>query len=163
MTKSTGKNKICAFSNILVPLDGSDNEYKALRYAVQLAITNNANLTLLHVVEEPRYIIPEGESYAVPKRIVDYGENVLSIGKDLVGKSNVKTKLQLLKGNPAERIFQYSNKGNFDLIVMGTRGLSRMKSMVFGSVSDKLVHFSKCHIMLIRPDTRIEPGRRYLF
>ena len=90
MTRSRGKSKFNAFSNILVPLDGSDNGYKALRYAVPLATTNNPNLTLLHVVSELRYIIPEGESYAVPKRIVDYGENVLSTGKDLVKKIKCK-------------------------------------------------------------------------
>ena len=37
-----------------------------------------------------------------------------------------------------------------------------MKAMVFGSISDKLIHFTKCHFMLIRPDTKIEPSRRVL-
>lgn len=163
MAGSRYRNKERLFYKILVPIDGSNNAYKALEYAVQLAKRYDAKLTLLHVVEEPRYVIPEGESFAVPKRIVEYGEQVLSMGKDIAGRSGVKVQSELLRGNPAERILAYANKGNFDLIIMGTRGLSRIKSLLFGSVSDKVIHYGKCHVLLIRPDPKIEPGARWLF
>lgn len=56
----------------------------------------------------------------------------------------------LLQGNPGSIILNYCGKENYDIIVMGSRGMGKFKELVLGSVSSKVVHHSRCPVMIIR-------------
>ena len=59
-------------------------------------------------------------------------------------------KIQLEFGNPAETIIEIAEKGNYDLIVVGSRGLSSVKRFFLGSVSDDISHHAKCSVLIVR-------------
>ena len=128
-------------SKILVAIDGSESSEKALEYAVQLAKKHKAKVKLLNVQESKLFDLK-------PKVVREVGEHVLS---DAAAKvKGLKLNTQLEFGNPAETIIEVAEKGSYDLIVVGSRGLSSVKRFFLGSVSDDISHHAKCSVLIVR-------------
>ena len=53
-------------------------------------------------------------------------------------------------GHTGEEILKAADKGKFDLIVIGARGLSGAKSAFLGSVSNHVMHQSKIPVMVVK-------------
>lgn len=64
------------------------------------------------------------------------------------GLSNIKT--YVVGGEPAPEILHYAQSEDADLIVMGSRGLGDVKSLMLGSVSHKVLQQSKCPCLLTK-------------
>jgi nucleotide-binding universal stress UspA family protein len=128
-------------SKILVAVDGSENANKALRYAVELAQRLNAEVTVMNVMERRLFGLK-------PKVAQNVGEQILSKAFDEVKGVNATKRLE--SGNPAEKIIEIAHKEKFDLIVVGSRGLSRTKRFFLGSVSDDVSHHAHCSVLIIR-------------
>jgi len=128
-------------SKILVAVDGSESAEKALKYAVQLAKKHKAKVTLLNVGESKLFGFK-------PEVAREVGEHILS---DAAAKvKGLKLNTQLEFGNPAETIIEVAEKGNYDFIVVGSRGLSSVKRFFLGSVSDDISHHAKCSVLIVR-------------
>ena len=56
----------------------------------------------------------------------------------------------LLKGNPALIILDFCKNGKYDLIIMGNRGMGKIREIILGSVSSKILHNSSCPVLLIK-------------
>ena len=56
----------------------------------------------------------------------------------------------LKRGDAATEIIEYVKAEKINMIVTGSRGLSRLKSWLMGSVSRKLVHYSDCSVLVVR-------------
>lgn len=69
--------------------------------------------------------------------------------KELTSRG-IRTKTLLRRGSPSVQILKASK--DFDLIVMGSRGLGRLRSLMLGSVSNSVVQQSKVPILIIRPE-----------
>ena len=57
---------------------------------------------------------------------------------------------ELLQGQPANEICNYAKENDIDLIVIGNRGLSGLKKLVMGSVSDKVTHLAECPVLVVK-------------
>jgi nucleotide-binding universal stress UspA family protein len=69
--------------------------------------------------------------------------------REAIGDSGaVAGDVQLL-GDPAEEIVRYAEDDPGVMVIMGRRGLSRMKSLVLGSVSDKVSRHAKSPVTII--------------
>ncbi len=128
-------------SKILVAVDGSQSAEKALEHAVQLAKKHKANLTLLNVGESKLFGFK-------PEMVRDAGKRILSDATDKV--KGLKLNSQLEFGNPAETIIDIAEKGNYDLIIVGSRGISNVKRFFLGSVSDDVSHHAKSSVFIVR-------------
>lgn len=58
----------------------------------------------------------------------------------------------LLWGDAATEILEYTKEHNIDLIVAGSRGLSRMRGWLLGSVSRKLVHYANSSVLIVKSE-----------
>lgn len=148
--------------NILVPIDGSKPSIKALDMALSLAEMYSANLVVLNVVPavEPIHLCTSPSGAAISLIGLDsylkgtYTKHeamladVLQNAKNLKPHVNISIKLEF--GNPAKIIILMAKLGNFDLIVMGHRGLSKIRELVLGSVSHQVVHNAECSVMIIK-------------
>ena len=56
----------------------------------------------------------------------------------------------LKRGDAATEIIDYVKEQKIDLIVIGSRGLSHIRSWLMGSVTRKLVHYSECSVLVVR-------------
>lgn len=136
---------------ILVAHDGSKSSDKALKKAVEMAISLNASLTVLSVIPE-LYLTELSDAdrskifNALSKETADAMEK---IRKALSGKS-IEVKTLIRQGDPAEKILETAQKMKADLIVTGSHGKHGTKKFLLGSVSSKVVDYSKCPVMVVK-------------
>jgi len=134
--------KKTTLSNLLVCIDGSEHSFKAFEYSAKLAEKMKSKITLINV-QEPRIY-----DYA-PKTAEDLGEKILSNALNSIGKKKLKIEKRVEFGVPSDKIVRISEKGNYDLIVLGSRGLGTVKRFLLGSVSDDVSHKAKCSVLII--------------
>ena len=135
--------------NILVPLDGSKNSFKALTKAIYLAKKCDASITALYVLrvayDNPNLLyVPQTQNEL--KKV----EKFLDAAKKQVSKNSIGFKKKTLFGHEAKQIVDFAQKQKFDLIVMGARGHSRIKQMILGSISNMVVHSSKIPVLVVK-------------
>lgn len=141
--------------SILVPVDGSEHSVKALTLAVDIAEKYDASLSVLFVASHK---INEDLRHYTAHELNSKDDSDVSeqIGKSTINrminklKSNVVIKPVVLFGNPAAQIIEYSMDNNFDMVVMGNRGLSDIKGMMMGSVSRRVRRLVKCAFVSIK-------------
>jgi len=135
--------------NILVPIDGSKNSFKALTKAIYLAKKCDASITALYVLRVA-YDNPDLVYVPQTQNELKKVEKFLSTAKNQVTKNSVSFKKKILFGHEAKRIIDFAQKQRFDLIVMGARGRGVMKQMFLGSVSNTVVHNSNVPVLIIK-------------
>lgn len=136
---------------ILIAHDGSKSSDKALKKAVEIAVNFNASLTVLSVI--PELYLTELSDVdrnrifnSLSKETTDAMEK---IRKSLSGKS-IDVKTLIRQGDPAEKILETAQKMKADLIVTGSHGKHGTKKFLLGSVSSKIVDYSKCPVMVVK-------------
>ncbi|HSA73192.1 MAG TPA: universal stress protein [Nitrososphaeraceae archaeon] len=140
------------FSKILVAVDGSDNSYRALDAALLFSEKLGSKVTAIHVME----IVPvlHIESEKLLRELLDAykKENQLILSKcsEIATKKGLSINTILLQGNPGSTIIDFCEKEKCDMIVMGSRGMGKFKELILGSVSSKVVHHSRCPVLVIR-------------
>jgi nucleotide-binding universal stress UspA family protein len=134
--------KTSTLSNILVCVDGSDHAMKALNYALSLAEKMGSKMTLLNVQETRLH-------KASPDAAMELGGRILTESSDTVEKRKLTAERRLEYGVPSEVIVGAAEKGNHDLIVLGSRGLGTVKRFLLGSVSDDVSYKAKCSVLIV--------------
>ena len=140
-------------SKILVPVDGSENSFRALEQAIFLATKiQEAQITVVYIIED----LPSLYIYSpkiIEKLHADYKSEytkILERCKEMASNSGININTVLLEGDPASKIIGYSEMEKFDLIIIGSRGMGKFKEVIIGSVSNKVLHHAKCSVMLVR-------------
>lgn len=154
------------FEKILVPLDGSEHSLKALEQAVQIAKKFGGKLTLLHVysvtitpviVPEPTTLTPPGIPVMAPAEISKVaeasrraGNRILADGEEKAKAEGVEVEKLLEEGHVVHEVVRIAKEGNFGLIVIGARGISHVREMLLGSVTDGVLHHAPCPVLVIK-------------
>jgi nucleotide-binding universal stress UspA family protein len=143
------------YNKILVPLDGSKFSESSLEHVKTIAAgCKTREVILLKVVEPLRgsySTIAEEIQAQSDTKAVDLSREYLSrIAADL-NKVGINTKAEILKGDPASEILDYSNKNCVDLIIMATRGESGVMRWLLGSVSERVVLHASIPIITVSP------------
>jgi nucleotide-binding universal stress UspA family protein len=147
-------------SRILVPLDGSKYADKALDWALDLAEKYDASIELLTVIPLLQtFTTGEYSRHGslpllgpTPDELRERAGNMLAeaLSKAKKSKPGLRISTEVLEGRPSEKIVQSADKGDFDLIVMGSRGLGGVKEFFLGSVSDRVADEAKCPVVVVR-------------
>lgn len=137
---------------ILVPVDGSDNSKRALDEALSMAKGTGASITIIHVIDLPPTVYVESQKLLdqLTAKFRQESARVLDDYKAIAEKRGAKTEAVVMEGDPAEEIVRYANDGNFGMIVMGSRGLGKLKEIVLGSTSRKVLHNAKCPVLIVK-------------
>ena len=157
------------FKKILVPLDGSEHSSRALETAAQVAKKFHAQLTLLHVysfvapvmVAESftqatsglpviRSSLTPADLAEMEKEARQVGERILIEAKEKLASEGIIVDSSLTEGNPVQEITRIAKEGTFDLIVMGIRGIGKLKELLVGSVSDGVIKQSSCPVLIVK-------------
>jgi len=147
------------FRNILVAIDGSPAATAALDEAIELARSEGARLVLISVATPPRwrYSGPPYVPYPTEQDLERAAWEVLERAEALV-PADVAVSSMVGAGPPAAAIVARAENGGHDLVVMGSRGLGPVGSLLLGSVSRAVVARSPVPV-LIAGRRRDEPGR----
>lgn len=137
------------FSKILVAIDGSESAKKAFTTSIYLASISKCKLDVIHVVSCEF----GGDSAASLELVNDLkikANSMLEEYKKDALEKGIQPKFMLEIGDPANMIIEIVNSKDYDLVVLGTRGMNVFKELVLGSVSIKVMHHAKCPVMVVR-------------
>ena len=138
------------FRKILCPTDFSAPSHVALAKACELAAHFNAPLSLFHVVPPligvELYSVVEFEKESLDAARAQMDElAALHIPPDIVHHTVVRLGI-----TEAEEIVREADAEGADLIVMSTHGLTGWRHMVFGSVTENVLHLANCPVLVVR-------------
>ncbi len=140
---------------ILVPTDFSEYSQVAVRYGCEFARRFDAELHLLHVLQDIVALVPEpGLTFPPPGDYVkDLRDSAQVALEKLPGKDvDLPTKVvrELRDGPAFVEIIRYAKANKIDLIVLGTHGRSGLAHMLMGSVAERVVRKASCPVLSVR-------------
>jgi nucleotide-binding universal stress UspA family protein len=138
------------FERILVPLDGSEQSIWALGKAVQIAKLAGGVITLIHVYSVSSFAITPNQVFEYVQSMRKYGESVLEDGKKKAEAEGVQAETLLVEGHVVEEILKAAKEGNYKLIVIGAKGMSKLTELLMGSVSSSVTRLAPCPVLIVR-------------
>ena len=133
------------YKNILVAVDGSENNKNAVKAAVGLAKEFGAKLTAVYVENVGYRMHP---SVAIQEDPFKNADAAFDFIKAESQEKGVEVQYKVVIGHPGEAITDLTSE--YDLVVCGTLGRSALKKALLGSVSEMITRFSYCPVLLIR-------------
>jgi len=140
---------------ILVPVDGSRYSRGALKVAVEFAKTRGAEICLLNVVPDFTDIdleISAGERDRVAQRLESRGESIIQEARRMLEAENISAdcRSNVVATSITDAIIDVAEKEKMDLIVIGSRGLSKSSRFKLGSVASKVVTYAPCSVYVVK-------------
>lgn len=136
------------WDSILLATDGSTFSEAALDRAIYFATSRGGALTAVSVVD----IYPEffAEAPKVVEKMEGKASEILEEAVRKARAAGVKTEGVLLRGNPAEEIVALAGQKDAGIIFMGSRGMSGLKKIVMGSVTEKVIGLTSCPVFVVK-------------
>lgn len=153
--------------SILFPTDFSSNANRALEYAVEIAVLTNATLHLLYV-----YTPIVSKTNVVSALITDEVEDAKKEGRnklDVIKKTiqeefpSISCDVKVRAGETVEEILDVAKDIQTDIIIMGTRGVSNITKMLFGSNTAAIIEQASCPVLAVPSNITYRPPKRILF
>jgi K+-sensing histidine kinase KdpD len=128
---------------ILVPFDGSPSAVRAIQHVVALARAGHqGEIVVLNV-----QIASADKPFKEVERI---GSGILEQANQILTRQAIPHTSHVLTGSPAEAIVDAGRENQADLIVMGSRGVATLASMLLGSVATRVVQQSAVPVTLVK-------------
>jgi nucleotide-binding universal stress UspA family protein len=133
---------------ILLALDGSENAERALWWVTQVAGREKAQVVLFRAVDtsilEPEF---------VSSQVTD-ARNYLQRMETEINQAGIPAKVLVRQGKPAETIVKVAMEERCDLILMTTRGGSKVKRWAIGGVTEQVMRMSPIPVLPVQSRTR---------
>lgn len=145
-------------------VDGSADSKKALTYAIELTKRCNGKITIINVYST---VVPQtqpidglstpamtGTSAALAARMAEdaklRGKQILVEAESFAKESGVSVEKVLREGDAVNEIVAEAKMGSFELIVVGHRGMNKLKEMLLGGVSEGVSHKAPCPVLIVK-------------
>ncbi|ACP36639.1 UspA domain protein [Sulfolobus islandicus Y.G.57.14] len=136
---------------ILVGYDGSENAERALDFAIELASKFSARLFVVEVIDLTLFynsgVLPPLEA---TKSLEEKAKKDVKKAIEKAKSKGVDTEGITLEGDPAHSILEFAKDNQVDVIVIGSRGLSKVQRIFLGSVSNKIVQESRIPVIVVK-------------
>ena len=132
---------------ILVGFDGSEGSRQALTRAVSL-LEEQGELILLAVIPSPtdKTFVDKNVYKTIKKKAEEMIDEIVNS----IGQQDFRITGIIEDGDPSVQIINTSNKLNVDLIVLGSKGTSKIGRYLIGSVANKVVQYAHKPVMVVR-------------
>jgi nucleotide-binding universal stress UspA family protein len=127
----------------LVAVDSSDNALRAVAHAAGQAGAMNS--MALHLVHVQPWLSKEAAEAELAHRAL----GATARARDLLDAKGLPWRLHVALGEPAERIIHRAVRISASGIIIGSRGLSVVESLLFGSVAYKVMHLSPLPVLVV--------------
>ncbi|MEN3980021.1 universal stress protein [Acinetobacter sp. CWB-B33] len=145
-----------SYNQILVPVDGSQISFSAVKKAAQIAKAFNSKLTLISLVAEDPFTDADFyySSAIMKEYFVQAHENAtksLADALEIAKAEGVDAETQIIKGQvSAEGIAETASELKADLIVMGSHGRKGFQKMLLGSFAQDVLRNTELPVLIIK-------------
>jgi nucleotide-binding universal stress UspA family protein len=137
---------------ILIATDGSTEAREAVAFGIELALKNEASVTLLQVIPPTEWAQLEHGALIrqTPEEIQRRRDLAFQEGAALAEKHGVDVTSKVVAGIPADEIVAFADSIDADLIVVGSRGRGPVASALLGSVSQAVLSKALRPVLIVR-------------
>ena len=143
---------------ILVATDASAASNRAVSEAAYLAATHEAELLILHVIRDMQLPAQMKKSAEIEAFETTREDILRQVAENILLEAAAKAKSEGAKkvqtaigsGDPATSVIGFAKRRSIDTIVIGTRGLGKVKGLFMGSVSRKIVNNAEANCLIVR-------------
>lgn len=148
---------------ILVAIDFSDLGKDVVSYGYEVAEAFGCELTFLHVVPEPTLLITNhylsSTQSIMQGALEEMRKNAEKKLAFFVEEESAKHEGDLVKyghmilmGDPAQCIIEHAKSNNFNMIILGYKGYSKIEQFLVGGTANKVVRYAPCSVLIYRPE-----------
>ncbi|HEY4602274.1 MAG TPA: universal stress protein [Cerasibacillus sp.] len=143
---------MASYKKILVAVDGSDEAKKAFDEAVALAKQNDATLMIANVIDSRSFAMVEAYDRTLGERAEAQANELIDEYIDEAKKAGLSKVIKNVEyGSPRVKIPKdIAKEFDADLLVCGATGLSAVERFLIGSVSESIVRFAPCSVLVVR-------------
>ena len=138
---------------ILLPVDGSEPALEAVRHALTLVREGLRAEFVLANVQEPTYLYemvlaPDAE---VLERVSGAaGAHSLEAAEALLKAAGLEYEREVASGDPAHTLADIIERYACDAVIMGARGMGRLRRAMLGSVSHEMLHSALVPVTIVK-------------
>jgi nucleotide-binding universal stress UspA family protein len=136
-------------NKILLPSDGSEHSIRSAEKAIELATLYDAQIDVLYVVDgstSKKDVLQNTDKFVIEKRRKERLKPI----EERLNQAGIMYKTHTLHGEPGPTIVDFANKGDYEYVVLGSRGLNKLQTMVLGSVSHKVAKRVDKPVMIVK-------------
>lgn len=142
------------FDKILLSIDGTSDSDKAVRLTSELARVHGSQVLIVHGRDMP-LVNPSGRPAPPqigPRETKEEAQELVDSAVSELQAAGVDASGRVLpgQGHVGRKILKEAERDHADLIVLGSRSMSRIEEAMIGSASNKIVHAAKCPVLLVR-------------
>ncbi|MCM3739665.1 universal stress protein [Oceanobacillus luteolus] len=137
------------FKRILLAVDGSEHSIKATEYSIKLAQKFDSAIDAVYVVDEStakKDALHSNNQFEIERK---RKEKIRPI-RERLDESKIIFGTHILHGDPGPTIVKFANERAFDCVVIGSRGLNQLQTLILGSVSHKVAKRANCPVLIIK-------------
>ncbi|HDQ72390.1 MAG TPA: universal stress protein [Chloroflexi bacterium] len=138
------------FDCIIYATDGSEHAREALAYARDLAKLHQTRLYIVHAYAPLVDLKNFGNYDEIIALRIAQGHEILDAALEELVPHGIDVHTELLEGPMAEAIIRIAEVRDADLIIIGARGLSSFQGLLLGSVSQKVIQYAPCPVLVVR-------------
>jgi nucleotide-binding universal stress UspA family protein len=135
------------FKTIVIGLDGSEGSKRAIPLAGELAARDGAKIVVAHVDE----VVAARASGPIHAPDEEQQRREIRQQADELARQGIETDVRMVNvmEGPAHAIAEIARDADADLIVVGTRGRSRVTGLLLGSGTQRLLHIAHCPVLAV--------------
>ncbi len=137
------------FNKIMLATDGSEHSTRSAKYAIELAEKFDGKIEIVYAVDgqtSKSDVLHHANKFELEKK----REEKIKAVKNLLEVSDVDFSTKILHGEAGPIIVAHANENEFDCVVIGSRGLNNLQTLILGSVSHKVAKRANCPVLIVK-------------
>jgi nucleotide-binding universal stress UspA family protein len=136
--------------NILLAVDGSEHSFAVLDKAIEYARLMDAAIILVYCHEKFPQLLGEPYRNREIARILEESQSAVAPFLQRLAEEKIAVEERIMEEPAAKRITDIAEIEKCELIVMGSRGLSNLTSLIVGSVTHRVLQTAPCSVLVVR-------------
>ncbi len=138
------------YRRIMLAFDGSESSYLAAEHAFDLVEKYGAELEVVAVSQLPDFGISKEEAEQYQVRAASFFKQNFAQLERKAKARQVKFNKQLLQGHVGYKLVAHAQEGDFDLVVVGEKGHSRLEEIFLGGISRYVIKRAPCTVLVVK-------------
>jgi nucleotide-binding universal stress UspA family protein len=137
---------------MLVPIDQSTNAARTIKAIISMKDKIHGSMTLLHVFGLDKidyHGVPSIHYEMIEKHAMAAAEKFIEKQKQIFLDAGMQAETLVVKGSPRKVICQLADSGEYDLLVIGRHTEGEFRNLLFGYVSNYVIHHAKCPLLVL--------------
>jgi nucleotide-binding universal stress UspA family protein len=139
---------------IVLATDGSTDSRAAAAYLKELPLPPSTTVRIIAAVSLPAFALHVASAPELKRSVLDRAQGVVDDARTALAPRGFAIETDVAMGDPRAEIVRQAEEWRADLVVLGARGLGKVKRFLLGSVSDAVARHAQCPVLVVKGQRR---------